>query len=177
MRKQLGKRVRERFSRSLSERLPQFKASEAPFPGSGDRLYAWSYAGDLTFYIYLQMNPKWDGFYIELGWSRHGRWPAHLPPNWSPDEPIDGEIRVRLEQIIDRNARHSLGWYVVPLPALDDVMAYINPPPAELFFDRADELVDLVIGHIVEAGMAYFRQVAPPEGGDLGRPSKTSEGG
>jgi hypothetical protein len=167
MRKEIGRRLRDVFSRRLQESLPQLKPLKDSRLTPGNRLFHWPVAENLVFFVYLQMHQLWDTFYIELGWSDKDLWPGHLIPG-RPTDPGEGVgFRERLEYIIDKKARRSCGWDVVPWPALDNPLGYINLPPVESTFDRVDELVDFIVGHIAEEGMEFFRLVAAERGCEL----------
>ena len=161
MRNALGKRARKRFDERMREDLPQFQKIAPGHDLQGDLLYGWAVAPDLHLFVLLQIDQKWDRFYVELGWSRKGRWPVNVWTNRPSDEPADGELTFRLPWLFDPNARLSLGWEIDPAPGLDNIVeALLNPPPVEQLFERADELVDDAIGHLAQEGMAYFLGIA-----------------
>lgn len=168
MRSALGKRVRKRFEKRLRDDLPQFQKVEPGYDLEGDLLHGWAVAPDLGFYVLLQIDRKWDRFYVEIGWSRKGRWPVNVPTVRPSDEPVEGELTFRLPWLFDPNARLSLGWEIVPEPELDNIVeALLNPPPVDQLFERTDELVDDAVEHLAREGMAYFRRVAMDLGYNL----------
>jgi len=161
MRKALGKRVRKRFEKGMREDLPQFQKIEPGYELQGDLLYAWVVAPDLHLFVLLQIDQKWDRFYVEISWSRKGRWPLNVLTILPSDEPVDGELRFRLQRLIDPQVGSPIGWEIVPEPELDNIVeALLSPPPVEQLLERTDELVDDAVGHLAHEGMAYFYRIA-----------------
>jgi hypothetical protein len=110
MRSSLAKAVRNSFSREIAEQNPEFVPERSEQVPAGDRLFVWSFAENLRFYIYLQINQKshQDSFTVELACSS-SRFPFGHPA-LGPTPRKDGSVRFRLPQLYRDEWRPKTAW-------------------------------------------------------------------
>ncbi len=122
MRKEYGKALRELFARGMRDRFPQFAparvSSRYVFPG--ERLFRWAPAESLHCWVILSPDGKGrEAFYVEIGWSRLGRFPE-LGMRPSCADPRSADVAGERECVVRlRSLRepHDSGWEL-PDPAL-----------------------------------------------------------
>jgi hypothetical protein len=80
MSKDFSAAVRRSFVAEMKRRAPHFHPEKVPtafaWPGSGERAFLWQ-PSSTCYLISVVPNPKgYDSFFVEVGWSRLGRFPA-----------------------------------------------------------------------------------------------------
>lgn len=160
LRGELGKRVRNEFSRMLKEKLPLFieEKNAEIYPGS--RLYSWKASSSLYCYIYLVFAQLEDRFVVEIAWSRNLRFPAGALPSDPYGPPHNGDKRFRLSELWGETK--DLWWWVGQKTNWEAVIREgitSSDPPVEECIPRIVPAVSDAIQHIVNDAMPYFKRI------------------
>ncbi len=132
MRKEYGAALRELFTVGLARACPQFTlvkkhSTLAGFPG--ERAYCWRISETVILWVVLVPDGKREAFFVELGWSKKGRFPQlTMRPSLArpPDAGAEEEYLCRLGELSRGN---DFGWVVEELrlgATQQEVMAYIT---------------------------------------------------
>lgn len=156
MRKEIAKHVRSSFDQEFRTRCPEFTNQNATIP-RGDKVYRWAFAGELSFFVSLQIHPTRDAFTIELAHSRDGQWPATIFQVFPTEPSIDGRKRFRLSALSDPNERAGGFWWLEG--ARDGFRSKINPEPVEEVACLVGPAVKIAVEKIVVYGIPYFESV------------------
>jgi hypothetical protein len=171
MRSPLGKQVRRRFARLMRESLPQFTEIEMDGVPQGCKLYASRTGSDLTFYIQLTINHKYDCFTIEVVWSEKGVYPDVCGVARLGDQPCDGTLAFRIGNFWNPKRDH---WWWIGRDFFEDVTqeellhAFQSGSdwmaPVEEVLPQVDVQVDDAISKILEYAVPYFKRIAAEHG-------------
>jgi hypothetical protein len=115
MRKEYQAALRELFADGLARACPQFTlvkkhSALAGFPG--ERAYCWRISESMFLWVVLIPDAKREAFFVELGWSKKGRFPQlSMRPSWArpPDAGSEEEYLCRLGELSRGN---DFGWVV-----------------------------------------------------------------
>jgi hypothetical protein len=171
MRSIVAKAVRKQFADRLKQELPGFRPTKNEHVASGERLWEWKIAADLSFFLLLQPAEDYDEFTIEVSWSRDGKYPI-LVSNDSPNEPArQGKMRFRLCHFWTAEDE----WFqVCPRPSEEHLRAYFFGG-ADYYLEGPEEaakrvpgLIDEVMRRIREHAVPYFHKIAANLGRKLG---------
>jgi hypothetical protein len=179
MNRQLGKVLRKRFAEELRERLPQFRCVKGHANSGTFNTYEWSVSADLHVYVVLQINTRFDSFTIELSWSKHQGYPAHLnlmfprdiPLSRIPrDQPKDGEFKFRLSNLY---ADKDVWWELIPRPTIEEILEQqrilieegtMHEDSIEAGLERVDPCVKDAVDKLIEHGIPFVLSAAAANG-------------
>ncbi len=173
MRKEYGTAVRALFADALVAACPDFAPVKmvvalAAYPG--ERPFRWTISTTTHAWIVLVPDLKREGFTVEIGWSRLGRFPQ-LTARPSSARPHDAgpcaEYLGRLGEVAGGSDR----WWILedlPLDAnAEQMMAHLiamtTPIPPDVARARAAPLVGEAVAEIVRSGIPFLRtHLLPP---------------
>ena len=170
MRKELGKALRETFSKSLRERLPRFReaAIKSMYLGPGERVFEWRHSDAIRLFVILVPHQKGaEAFTVELGWSTLGRFPE-LGVRPSMHRPRHGADLQEPEYVcrLGELARGGDYWWAIrdstlpPPISVEDTLASLKRGLEPMAPEQARELVLPVVTDALESlqghGMPYL---------------------
>ncbi len=139
----------------------------AGFPG--ERAFCSRVSETLLNWVVLVPDQKREAFFVELGWSRKGRFPqlTMRPSGTRPAEAgSEEEYLCRLGEL---SRGGDFGWEIEALAAdasQDEMLAYIvaqtRPIAADVARDRVVPHVEEALREIVQYGLPFLRKHAQP---------------
>lgn len=171
MRKEYGAALREVFADRLARACPDFiparkHSALTGFPG--ERAFCWRVSQALFQWVVLVPDQKREAFFVELGWSRKGRFPqlTMRPSGIRPEKA--GPQEEYLCRLGELSRGSDFGWPIEELAtdaSQDEVLSYIvaqtKPIAAEVARDRVVPRVEEAIRELVEYGLPFLRKHAP----------------
>jgi hypothetical protein len=172
MRKEYGAALRELFTEGLAHACPQFTlvkkhSALAGFPG--ERAYCWRISETIFLWVVLIPDGKREAFFVELGWSKKGRFPQlTMRPSLArpPDAGSEEEYLCRLGELSRGN---DFGWVVEELrlgATQQEMMAYIaaqtQPISPEVARARILPRVEEALRELVQHGLSFLNRHAQP---------------
>lgn len=169
MRKELGKALKEVFTRSMAAELPRFRETpvKSMYLNPGERVFEWAPGGAKRLFVLLVPHPKGgDQFTVELGWSTLGRFPelgmrpSRLPPMRS-EEFREAEYICRLGEAAGGSDKwwsleRSAAPAVSVAGALAALQAQVAPLPAAEARALVQEPVAEAMGLLQRSGVPYL---------------------
>jgi hypothetical protein len=160
MAKKVQDAIGRAFEREMGERLPDFQRRTDIKVPPGDQVYSRKVEGLLTFFVVLELNPKWASFGVSLAWNAEDdemvQYLAMLPT----DEPFRGRLRFGLHALWDVPSSSPWPWEVEPAPRLEDPATWTAQPPSDdELVKRAEDLAANAVAEIEEFGEPYFEKV------------------
>jgi hypothetical protein len=167
MRSPLRKAIYDRFDKALSQRIPRFELFDAKKPGR----WKWEIKPDLTFFVSVDLDDKWDRFYVGIAWSESGEFPWQFFGKLQPDGK-EGRTRLcwlwkdtggedfwdlapeKTDRIQARMAAFSRGEVIEPAADL----------PAGQLLSRVEPLVLDAMDKLEKYGFPFLRRVAETRG-------------
>lgn len=133
MRKEYGTVLRELFTDGLAYACPEFnlvKAHSAAACFPGERAYCWRISESVFLWVVLIPDQKREAFFVELGWSRRGRFPqlTALPSGIRPSDPGLVNEKKYLCRLGELSRGDDVGWLVEELrldATEEEIMAYV----------------------------------------------------
>jgi len=153
MRSKIGKVLRTKFDQRMKSGLPIFETDGVSYFPPGSRGYVSHSWPGLSAYIVLSISPKDDTFYIDVAWSRNGRYP-HTAITEPDVLPADGDSQFRLNRLYD--PKQYQGWYLARPRSLDDDFFTFVEESVDVSLERIDPALDDVFGKIKEHVLPYF---------------------
>jgi hypothetical protein len=172
MRKEYGAALREVFADRLARACPDFipvtkHSALAGFPG--ERAFCSRVSDALFNWVVLVPDQKREAFFVELGWSRKGRFPqlTMRPSGTRPEEAgSEEEYLCRLGEL---SRGSDFGWLIEELAmeaSQDEMLAYIvaqtKPIAADVARDRVVPHVEEALRELVQYGLPFLRKHAQP---------------
>jgi hypothetical protein len=181
MSKETTKAILVRFEEELTRRLPQFQRVKGELLPGGCRLFGCRAASDLSFYILLNV-VRGERFFIDVAWTRNGRWPRRARLNIPRDlpelgvrrgEPEDGDFLFRLPLLWRKDDQ---SWDVIPELSLEDMARMADSGELDAHYDKLYALPDLLpiisdlvrdaVDKIEVYAVPYLVEVAKSQGRD-----------
>lgn len=170
MRSKLGKAVRGRLRKQLSQRFPGLREIPGAEVPPGWLVFGLEVAPDLAFYVVLVPYRQHDRFTLEGAWTRNGRFPSSIGileprdsvvPYLIRDEPRNGDFRFRVPRLWQAQ---EFAWDLAPRPSMVDELLKFGrlpeEPPIEEGLSKVDAMVQDALEKIDEYLVPYFDQVA-----------------
>ena len=167
MRKEYGAALRDIFTTLLTKACGEFVPvkKHAPLAGyPGERAYCWRVSEVLFNWVVLVPDKDREVFFVELGWSRRGRFPqlTMRPSALRPGEAAgQDEFLCRLGELSRDNDE---GWAIESLRAdatQEDMMAYLvaqtTPVTPEVARGRVTPLVEQAVSELQRFGLPFLR--------------------
>jgi len=166
MRSPLRKLTIELFRKTMKEQLPLL---EPISKGKESPMWSLRIGSRLTFFILLSIPHDYDKFYVEIAWSKNGKFP------WNDYSEF---VKVELPQCRERLHRFwskedDTPWSIVPELSHEERMKIIiesdddddtplrqPDPPVEEALKRVPPLVEDAVGKVVEYAIPLFKKVA-----------------
>jgi hypothetical protein len=173
MRREYQAALRELFTDGLACACPQFTlvkkhSALAGFPG--ERAYCWRISESNSLWLVLIPDGKREAFFVEVGWSKKGRFPQlTMRPSWArpPDAWSEEEYLCRLG---DLSRGNDSGWVVEELrlgATQQEMMAYIaaqtQPISPEVARARVLPRVEEALRELVQYGLPFLSRHAQPD--------------
>jgi len=170
MRKPYAQALRELFTEGLAAASPDFEfvRRHQPLAGiPGERAFRRAVSADVVQWLVLVPDLKREAFFLELGWSRRGRFPQ-LTMRPSFVRPLDAgpeeEVLVRLRELAGEN---DFGWVIEEPPmggTREAMLAYLiaqsAPLEPEVARARVAPLVDEALAMWIELGRPFLERHA-----------------
>ncbi len=164
MRKAYTQALRELFAEALSHTSPEFQAvrKHEPLVGvPGERAFRRVVSPEVVQWLVLVPDQKREAFYLELGWSRQGRFPQlSMRPSFvrPADAGAEDEVLIRLRELAGEN---DMGWTIEEPPlggTRDEMMAYIVAQTAPL----TPEVAQALVAPLVEEALRMWVELGRP---------------
>ena len=163
MRKEYGKALRMLFEQHMKRSLPDYvpvKISSIYFT-PGDRAFEKKAGNGTSLWISLSINPKYESFNIEIGWSKLGRWPelsmrpSSIRPNGSSEFAKEEYItRLSFLWTIDDY------WFEIepfdPNLDLEGIIEKMKPIKGDKAMKQVTPLVEECFDKISKFAISYF---------------------
>lgn len=166
MRKAYAQAVRELFATGLAAVSPDFEfvRRHQPLAGTpGEQAFRRAVSPDVVQWLVLVPDLKRDAFFLEVGWSRRGRFPQLTmrpsfvrPADAGPEE----EVLLRLRELAGEN---DFGWRIEEPPmggTQDEMLAYLVAQTASLEPEvaraRVAPLVDEALTMWIDVGRPFL---------------------
>jgi len=170
MRKVYADALRELFAEGLAAVSPNFGfvRRHGPLAGTpGERAYRRAVSRDLLQWLVIVPDAKREAFFLEIGWSRRGRFPQ-LTMRPSPVRPGDAgpqeEVLVRLREVA---GEHDFGWTIEEPPmggTHEDMLAYLvaqaEPLAPDVAWARVAPRVDEALALWIGVGLPFLERHA-----------------
>ncbi|MES9859773.1 MAG: hypothetical protein ABW157_18280 [Candidatus Thiodiazotropha sp. LLP2] len=165
MRKEYGKALRSLFGQKILKTLPEFspvKVSGIYFI-PGNRAFEKKLTNGESHWINLNIDPKFERFTVEIGWSALGRWPelSMCPSPIRPDHNIEfaeQEYITRLPFLWTTDDY----WFEIeafnPNGDLESLMRQMAPIDSDKANERVEPIVEECVATIVEYANPYFEE-------------------
>lgn len=135
----------------------------------GEQAYCWRVSDRIFLWIVLIPDQKQEAFFIEIGWSRHARFPQ-LTMRPSLTHPSDAELEDEyLCRLGSLSRGNDFGWVVEELrldATREQMMAYIlaQTEPLSKEVDRARVVphIEAALRELIEYGLPFLRKHAQP---------------
>lgn len=170
MRKEYSHPLRKQFSAMMAEAHPNFKEIKVKtiYFNPGDRAYEWKLSDGRTCYVILVFHSHGDNlFTIEIGWSKHGRFPelSMRPCIESPDEKgvLNAEEYVCLLQSLTKVYGEERDFWRVGkgLPVTDEeFFKSLEPIPEDVAELEAKNALKDVFPLVSEYGIPFLEKYA-----------------
>lgn len=175
MRKEYGSALRELFTEQLSHVCPDFalvKKYAALVRSPGEQAYCCQVSDRLFLWIVLITDQNREAFFIELGWSRHGRFPQlTMRPSFTLPRhaELEDEYLCRLGSL---SGGKDFGWVVEELSleaTQEQMMAYIlnqtKPLSKEVARSRVIPHIEDALRDLVDYGLPFLNKHSQPGSG------------
>ena len=160
MRSELSKAVRKRFETGFKRLAPEFVPVPPSFPG--DRLFERRHPSGFTEYVLLDLNPKYDTFDIELGWSTRGIYA--LVPDMEAVAVEADEVRFSGTFLWGGPRFGEQYWVLAPLPSLDRPESFLEDPPLAEALQKVEPAVDDALRRIEQYVLPHLARAAAAHG-------------
>lgn len=170
MRKAYAQALRELFAEGLASASPDFEfvRRHQPLAGiPGERAFRRTVSPDVVQWLIVVPDLKREAFFLEVGWSRRGRFPQlTMRPSFvrPADAGPEGEVLVRLRELAGEN---DFGWTIEEPPMggnRDDMLAYMiaqtAPLEPEVARARVAPLVEEALAMWIELGRPFLERHA-----------------
>jgi hypothetical protein len=164
MRKAYAQALRELFDEGLAATSPDFAfvGRHQPLAGvPGERAFRRAISPDVVQWLVLVPDVKREAFFLEVGWSRRGRFPQlTMRPSFvrPADAGAEEEVLVRLREVA---GEHDLGWVIEEPPmggSHQDMLAYLVAQTAPL----APEVARARVAPVVAEALSMWAEVGRP---------------
>jgi hypothetical protein len=164
MRKAYAEALRALFSERLAAASPDFAyvRRHGPLVGlPGERAFLRAVSTDVAQWLVLVPDPKREAFFLEVGWSRRGRFPQlTMRPSFvrPADAGREEEVLIRLRELAGEN---DFGWTIEEPPmgaTREDMLAYLIAQAEPL----APEVARARVAPHVEEALAMWIRVGRP---------------
>jgi len=154
MRRSVGKSLRSQFDKRIKKERQNIASIKGDMVPPGSRAYAFELSTGLLGVVVLVLDPKYDYFTLEFGWSDQNRFPGCYT-SFKPAKPEASEHRIRLGFLIPESRKDH--WW-----ELQDFDKY--PPhiefPVEESLTRLGPALDEAFGMIKELGIPFLEEIA-----------------
>jgi hypothetical protein len=164
MRKAYAQALRELFAEGLAAASPDFEfvRRHQPLAGiPGERAFRRTVSPDIVQWLVVVPDLKREVFFLEVGWSRRGRFPQlTMRPSFvrPADAGREGEVLIRLRELAGEN---DFGWTIDEPPMggnRDDMLAYLIAQTAPL----EPEVARARVAPHVEEALAMWIELGRP---------------
>jgi hypothetical protein len=170
MRKEYASALREQFTHELSKMCPELmlaKKYSAAVRFPGERAYCSKVSESVLQWVVLVPDGKRDAFFIEVGWSKRGRFPQlTMRPSWV--RPAEcGSQEEYLCRLRELSAASDSVWIVEDLPLASNPQAWMDyltaqsrPISDEVAATRVRPHVKAAPRELAEFGLPFLRRHA-----------------
>jgi hypothetical protein len=167
MRKEYRKALLKHFDKRIQEMIPEFSPVNLSniYFTLGDRAFEKRLLNGESHWINLNINPKFECFTVEIGWSALGRWPelsmrpSALRPNHN-SEFAEQEYITRLPFLWTTDDY----WFEIePFNSntdLESLKKQLEPIKSNKAHEKVTPMVEESVDRIVEYAIPYFEERA-----------------